>query len=86
MDPALFFFFSRGTGRYVLVQKSKTLPPKKKNAKEEENDARWTLNGLFRKGTSRERRKELVKRGIIKNNYFGSPIQDIIKNEKVTST
>merc|ERR1712131_44692 len=64
------------------VQKSKTLPPKKKNAKGEENDARWTLNGLFRKGTSRERRKELVKRGIIKNNYFGSPIQDIIKNEK----
>jgi len=61
--------------------KSKTLPKKKANESQQQ-EARWTLNGLFRKGTNRERRKELVKRGIIKNNYFGSPIPDIIRNEK----
>lgn len=66
--------------------KSKSLPKanKKQSAKLDTEAAGWSLNSLFRKGTSKEeRRKDLVKRGIIKNNYFGSPIQDILKNEKV---
>ena len=66
--------------------KSKSLPTKakKQNAKLDTEAAGWSLNSLFRKGTNKEeRRKDLVKRGIIKNNYFGSPIQDVLKNEKV---